>query len=193
MATSLNNPDRWGASWPPVGKKMATSGEKTWPRMGRNRWPPGAFIGVLWRGELALRDILSLSPTPTDGANARRGAERGPAGATARPRCTTSAGVARRCAVAPPTVGWSPWAETVAPRANLIRETGRLRTMTSIKRDDLERKRREPGRDGTGRRLSPAIGARQRLSATQRSADRNSASHFGPRDPRFDYLTHSHD
>ena len=49
--------------------------------------------------------------------------------------------------------------------------------MTSIKRDDLERKRREPGRNGTGRRLSPAIGARQRLSATQRSADRNSASH----------------
>jgi hypothetical protein len=65
--------------------------------------------------------------------------------------------------------------------------------MTSIKRDDLERKRREPGRNGTGRRLSPAVGARQRLSATQRSADRNSASHFGPRDPRFDYLTHSHD
>ena len=89
--------------------------------------------------------------------------------------------------------GWSPWAETRCPARESNEGTGRLRTMTSIKRDDLERKRREPSRNGIGRRLSPAIGRRQGLSATQRSTDRNSASHFGPRDPRFDYLTHSHD
>ena len=65
--------------------------------------------------------------------------------------------------------------------------------MTSIKRDDVERKRRELSRDGVGRRLSPAIDARQRLSATRPGAARDSASHVGPRDPRFDYLTHSHD
>ena len=64
--------------------------------------------------------------------------------------------------------------------------------MTSIKRDEVERKRRELGRDCVGRR-SPAVAARRRLSATRLGASRNSASPFGPRDPRFDYLTHSHD
>jgi hypothetical protein len=64
--------------------------------------------------------------------------------------------------------------------------------MTSIKRDEVERKRRELGRDSVGRR-SPAIAARRRVSATGLGAGRNSASPFGPRDPRFDYLTHSHD
>lgn len=65
--------------------------------------------------------------------------------------------------------------------------------MTSLKRDDVERKRRELGRDGVGRRLSPAIDARQPLSAKRLGRARNSASPFGPRDPRFDYLTHSYD
>ena len=64
--------------------------------------------------------------------------------------------------------------------------------MTSIKRDEVERKRRELGRDCAGRR-SPALVARRRLSATRLGASRNSASPFAPRDPRFDYLTHSHD
>jgi hypothetical protein len=66
--------------------------------------------------------------------------------------------------------------------------------MTSIKRDEVERKRRELGRDCVGRR-SPAIAAGRRLSATRLGlgASRNSASPFGPRDPRLDYLTHSHD
>jgi hypothetical protein len=63
--------------------------------------------------------------------------------------------------------------------------------MTSIKLDEVERKRRELGRDCV-RRRSPAIAAR-RLSATRLGASRNSASPFAPRDPRFDYLTHSHD
>jgi hypothetical protein len=70
--------------------------------------------------------------------------------------------------------------------------TGRLRTTTSIKRDEVERKRNERGRDGVGRR-SPAIAARRRLSATRPGAVGNGTSPFGPRDPRFDYLTHSHD
>ena len=64
--------------------------------------------------------------------------------------------------------------------------------MTSIKRDEVERTRGERGRDRAGR-PSPAIAARRRLSATRPGAVRNGASPFGPRDPRFDYLTHSHD
>ena len=64
--------------------------------------------------------------------------------------------------------------------------------MTSIKRDEVERKRRELGRDCAGRR-SLAVAARRRLSATRLGAGRNSASPFPPRDLRFDYLTHSHD
>jgi len=65
--------------------------------------------------------------------------------------------------------------------------------MTSIKRDDVARKRGELSRDGVGRRLSPAIDARRRPNAIRRGAACNNASHVGPRDPRFDYLTHSHD
>ena len=65
--------------------------------------------------------------------------------------------------------------------------------MTSIKRDEVERKRRELGRDCVGRPPTPVTAARRRLSATRIGASRNSASPFGPRDPRFDYLTHSHD
>jgi len=65
--------------------------------------------------------------------------------------------------------------------------------MTSTKRDDAARRRGEFSRDGVGRRLSPTIDARQRPNATRRGAARNSASHVGTRDPRFDYLTHSHD
>ena len=64
--------------------------------------------------------------------------------------------------------------------------------MTSIKRDDVARKRGELSRDGV-RRLSPAIDARRRPNAIRRGAACNNASHVGPRDPRFDYLTHSHD
>ena len=64
--------------------------------------------------------------------------------------------------------------------------------MRSIKRDEVEHKRRELSRDCVGRK-SPAVAARRRLNATRLGASRNNASPFGPRDPRFDYLTHSHD
>ena len=65
--------------------------------------------------------------------------------------------------------------------------------MTSTKRDDAARSRGEFSRDGVGRRLSPAIDARRRLNAQRRGTARTSASHVGPRDPRYDYLTRSHD
>ena len=64
--------------------------------------------------------------------------------------------------------------------------------MTS-KRDEVERRRGEPSRDGVRRRLLPSIDDRRHLSATRPGTDRNSAGRVGPRDPRFDYLTHSHD
>lgn len=41
--------------------------------------------------------------------------------------------------------------------------------------------------DGVGRRLSPAIDAGRRLNAQRRGAGGTSASHIGPRDPRYDY------
>ncbi len=65
--------------------------------------------------------------------------------------------------------------------------------MTSTKRDEAARRRGEVGRDGVGRRLSPAIEARRRLDAQRRGSAGTSASHAGPRDPRYDYLTQSHD
>jgi hypothetical protein len=65
--------------------------------------------------------------------------------------------------------------------------------MTGIKRDDAARKRGELSRDGIGRRLSPVIDARRGLNARRRGNARTSASHFGPCNPRYDYLTRSHD
>ena len=66
-------------------------------------------------------------------------------------------------------------------------------TMAGTKRNDLARKRGELRHDGVGRRLSPAIGARRRLNAQQPVAGGTGASRVGPRDPRYDYLTRSHD
>jgi hypothetical protein len=65
--------------------------------------------------------------------------------------------------------------------------------MTNTKRGDMARKRGELTRDGVGRRLSPAIDARRRLNAQRRGPAWSGASHVGPRDPRYDYLTRSHD
>jgi hypothetical protein len=65
--------------------------------------------------------------------------------------------------------------------------------MTRINSDEVQRKRGELRRNADGRRLPPVTAARQRLSATRPGAARNNASHHGPRDPRFDYLTHPHD
>jgi len=82
---------------------------------------------------------------------------------------------------------------TLLSRANPIQATGRLETMTSIKSDKVERHRAGRRRDADGRRLTRVTATRRRLSATRLGASRNSASPFAPRDPRFDYLTHSHD
>ena len=65
--------------------------------------------------------------------------------------------------------------------------------MTTTKRDNAARKRGELSRDGVGRRLSPAIDARRRLNAERRRTPGTSASHVDPRDPRYEYLTRSHD
>jgi hypothetical protein len=63
--------------------------------------------------------------------------------------------------------------------------------MTS-KRDDVERKRDELRRGAVGRRLSLTINAR-RLNRHGPGIGRTSASPFGPRDPRYEYLTQPHD
>ena len=78
------------------------------------------------------------------------------------------------------------------PRANPTRD-GRLRTMSSTKRDDAARRRGEFSRDGVGRRLSPAIDVRRRLNAQRRGTAGASASRVCPGDPRYDYLTRSRD
>jgi hypothetical protein len=65
--------------------------------------------------------------------------------------------------------------------------------MAGSKRIDIARKRGELSHDGVGRRLQPAIDARRRLNAQRRGAGGTSASRVGPRDPRYDYLTRSHD
>lgn len=65
--------------------------------------------------------------------------------------------------------------------------------MTRINSDEVKRNRAERTRNADGRRLTRVTAARQRLNTTRLGARRNSASPFAPRDPRFDYLTHSHD
>jgi hypothetical protein len=64
--------------------------------------------------------------------------------------------------------------------------------MTSIKRDNVQRKHGKFDRDRVGR-PSPATAAQRRLSAARPGAARESPSHVGPRDPRFGYLRQSHD
>jgi hypothetical protein len=64
--------------------------------------------------------------------------------------------------------------------------------MTSIKRDAAARRRGELNRTSGGRRLSPAIDARRRLNGPRPGPGEISASHVGPRDPRYENLTHSH-
>lgn len=68
-----------------------------------------------------------------------------------------------------------------------------MRTMTSTTRDEAARRRGELSHDGVGRRLSPAIDARRRLNAQRRGTAGTSARRIAPRDPRYAYLTLSHD
>lgn len=65
--------------------------------------------------------------------------------------------------------------------------------MVRFKRDNSERTRGELNRDSVRRRLSLAIDARRRLNAQRRGNAGNSASHVGPRDPRYEDPTRSHD
>ena len=65
--------------------------------------------------------------------------------------------------------------------------------MAGTKRDELARRRGDLSHDGVGRRLSPAIDDRRRLNAERRGGGGTSAGRFGPRDPRYGYLTRSHD
>jgi hypothetical protein len=78
-------------------------------------------------------------------------------------------------------------------RAIPTRERRRVRAVTNIKSAVVQRKRGELRRNAVGRRATPVTAARRRLGATGPGGARDSASHLGPRDPRFDYLTHSHD
>jgi hypothetical protein len=64
--------------------------------------------------------------------------------------------------------------------------------MTNVERGHAARGRGELNRTSVGRRLSLAIDARRRLNARRPSSTGNRASHVGPRDRRYEYLTHSH-
>ena len=64
--------------------------------------------------------------------------------------------------------------------------------MTNIKRDDNARRRGQLTRGSTGRRLSLAIDARQRLNAP-RAVATLSASRVAQGDPRYAYLAEPHD
>ena len=65
--------------------------------------------------------------------------------------------------------------------------------MAGTKRNNIARRRGELSHDGVGRRLSPMIDARRRGNAQWRGAGGTSVGHFGPSDPRYDYLNRSHD
>jgi hypothetical protein len=65
--------------------------------------------------------------------------------------------------------------------------------MTSIKRDVAAREQGELNRTSVGRRLSPAIDARRRLNGRRPDSPWIGARQVGPRDPRYEYLTHAHD
>jgi hypothetical protein len=65
--------------------------------------------------------------------------------------------------------------------------------MTSTKRDVAARRRGELNRGSVGRRLSPAIDARRCVNGRRPAAGEIGAGRVGPRDPRYRYLTHSHD
>jgi hypothetical protein len=110
-----------------------------------------------------------------------------------RGRSTISTGGARRLAAASPIMCDRPLGIALFLPVRIQRRDGRLRSMAGTKRNDIARKRGELSHDGVGRRLSPAIDARRRLNAHRRGAGWASASHVGPRDPRYDYLTRSYD
>ena len=101
-------------------------------------------------------------------------------------------GRVRRRAVASSTMPDRPADRAIAVARQSDEGTGRLMARTGIKRDEVQRQRCELGRDGVGG-PSPVIAARRRLRGTRPGAVRNRPTPFGPRYPRFDYLTHSHD
>jgi hypothetical protein len=66
--------------------------------------------------------------------------------------------------------------------------------MTGTKRDDAARMRGELTRDSVGRRLSPAIDARRRLTKRRPTEyHRDQRNRFGPSERCYDYFTRSHD
>jgi hypothetical protein len=65
--------------------------------------------------------------------------------------------------------------------------------MTRTEHNQAARRRGELTRDRGSRRLSPAIEARRRVNALQVDGTRTKADPIGPSDPRYAYLTQSHD
>jgi len=63
--------------------------------------------------------------------------------------------------------------------------------MTRSTRDPPARRRGELNRDR--KRVSLAVDAQRRLNARRADDTRTKADRFGPRDPRFAYLTRVHD
>ena len=68
-----------------------------------------------------------------------------------------------------------------------------LMTMKRTEHNSAARRRGELTRDRGSRRVSVAIDARRRLNSVQAAGLRTRAGAHVPRDPRFAYLTQSHD
>ncbi len=68
-----------------------------------------------------------------------------------------------------------------------------LKTMTHRRQDLAARRRGELTGDHGSRRLSPAIDAQRRLNSRRADGAQTKGDPFGPSDPRYAYLTRSHD
>ena len=73
------------------------------------------------------------------------------------------------------------------------RGTEGLKTMTLRRQDLAARRRGELNRDHGSRRVSSAIEAQRRLNSRRADGGRTRADPLGPSDPRYAYLTRTHD
>jgi diacylglycerol O-acyltransferase / wax synthase len=128
---------------------------------------------------------VGASPAPTHPetrqAAVRSAAHSRPAGARRPSRPPRSTPGRRTRTASPSRNPGSPLAHDASPEAS---------TPSDIAGAD---RGAEFSRDHVGRQLSQAVDARRRLTAQRRGPTETSTSRFGPRDPRYDYLSRSHD
>ena len=136
--------------------------------------------------------ILSPSPNATDGASAPRGERRGLRVLTAGPGGgPAGSNPTSPLVFSPPddARGFSPSFFRAAPI-----EGWEGRNMTMPTERNLARRRGgEEDRERRSRRVSQAVDAQRRLNMRRADDTRTTAPPVGPRDPRYAYLTDSHD